>query len=89
MSSTASIQKQKKIYQGLQDDLERAKKRYLKDAENFEALRVAIHKVGESSPKVLVTKHIAVADAHGTVVTVLYHYCSLTMVNVLLTTIRP
>ena len=71
LSSTANIQKQKKIYQGLQDDLERAKKRYLKDAENFEALRVAIHKVGESSPKVLVTKHIAVADAHETVVTVL------------------
>ena len=71
ISSTANIQKQKKIYQGLQDDLWRAKKRYLKDAENFEALRVTIHKVGESSPKVLVTKHIAVADAHETVVTVL------------------
>ena len=71
MGSTANIQKQKKIYQGLQDDLWRAKKRYLKDAENFEALRVTIHKVGESSPKVLVTKHTAVADAHETAVTVL------------------
>lgn len=71
MGSTANIQKQKKIYQGLQDDLWRAKKRYLKDAENFEALRVTIHKVGESSPKVLVTRHTAVADAHETVVTVL------------------